>query len=145
GMSPIPHPSPSGSPGASASAAPQSPAAGELGRATWTLIELGGQPVPAPSGALAPGLRFDVTQKRVSGSTGCNSLSGTYTADASALHFSPLAVTRMACLDPARQARESAFLAVLERVTAYRIDGPTLTLYAAEAPLAVFHGASQEE
>ena len=146
GMSPVPHPSASSSPRPGASGSPQPATAGAaLGAVKWTLTELAGQPVPAPSGVQQPYLRFDVTQKHVSGSTGCNNLAGSYTADDGALHFPPLAVTRMACLDESRQKLETAFLAVLEKVTAYRIDGPTLTLYAAEAPLAVFHGASQEE
>jgi heat shock protein HslJ len=169
GMSPIPHPSASGTPNPAASGTPHPAASGtphpaasasparvasgaaqpafaaSLGGMTWTLTELGGQPVPVASGAPAASLRFDVAQKRVSGSTGCNNLSGTYTANEAALHFAPLATTRMACLDPTRQARETAFLAALERVTGYRIDGPTLTLYAAEAPLTVFHGAAPQE
>jgi heat shock protein HslJ len=121
---------------------PQPPAGGPtLESGPWTLVELGGKPVVVPADEATPTLHFDAGEKRVSGSTGCNNLMGTYTVDGSALHFSPLATTMMACLGPGVQARETAFLAALGKVTAYRIEGALLHLYAGDAPLATLRSS----
>ena len=47
------------------------------------------------------------------------------------LRFGPLATTRMAGPEDAMQ-RERAFLAALERVTSYELDGRTLALLAGD-------------
>jgi heat shock protein HslJ len=57
-------------------------------------------------------------------------LSGSYTHAASALHFGPLAMTRMACADDALNRQEAAFAAALAAVDHYEIDGTTLALFA---------------
>lgn len=58
---------------------------------------------------------------RVSGSTHCNSLSGTYTATGTEVTFSPLAMTRRACIAPALAAQEARFAAALQGTLAWRI------------------------
>jgi|GEM_PF-660460 len=58
---------------------------------------------------------------RVSGSTGCNSLAGTYTPSGATLSFSPLAMTRRACLAPALNNQETKFAAALQGDMAWRI------------------------
>lgn len=52
---------------------------------------------------------------RVSGSTGCNTLSGAYTQNGDGVTFSPMAVTQMACPEPV-MSQESAFLAAMNKV-----------------------------
>jgi len=125
-------PSPSPAP---ASAAPAGVA---LAGVSWKLVELEGKAVVTPPNAVAPSLHFDAAEKRVSGSTGCNNLTGTYAFDGATLHLSPLATTRMACLNPDVQALETAFLAALQKVTSYRIEGGNLRLLAGETLVATF-------
>jgi heat shock protein HslJ len=107
-----------------------------LASVTWSLVEMNGKPVIVPSGAPSPTLEFDAQASRVSGSTGCNRLMGGYTHDGNALHFTPLATTRMLCPDP--HVNEQAFLAALASVTRYRIAGDTLTLEDGERAVLLF-------
>ncbi|ABI77897.1 putative lipoprotein [Hyphomonas neptunium ATCC 15444] len=58
---------------------------------------------------------------KVSGSTGCNSLSGTYTSTGTTLTFSPLMMTRRACVAPALNNQESKFTTALQGEMAWRI------------------------
>lgn len=58
---------------------------------------------------------------RVTGSTGCNSLSGSYTATGTHLTFSPLVTTRRACLAPALNAQEAKFTKALQGEMAWRL------------------------
>jgi heat shock protein HslJ len=64
---------------------------------------------------------------KLSGSTGCNSYFASYQLDGSKLTISPAGSTMMACPDE-RMTQESAFLAALGRVTAYRLAGGKLEL-----------------
>ncbi|MEX1209199.1 MAG: META domain-containing protein [Acidimicrobiia bacterium] len=67
-------------------------------------------------------------QGKVTGSTGCNSMSGTYQA---ATGFSPLATTKIAC-DPSVMDQESLLLAVLGGDPILTIEGSTLTVTASD-------------
>jgi heat shock protein HslJ len=100
----------------------------------WTLVELDGQPVESESSP-APSLALDLEESRVSGSGGVNRLMGTFALAEDELRFGQLATTRMAGPEDAMQ-REQAFLAVLERVTSYELDGPALTLLAGDEAVA---------
>lgn len=74
---------------------------------SWTLI---GGAALRPLAGNAPSLTL--TQGRVSGSGGCNRLSGSVRISGDTLTFGPLAATRMAC-SPAVNAQEQTFLTVL--------------------------------
>ena len=93
----------------------------------WTLVELEGKPVEIAADELAPSLVLDLEEARVTGSGGVNRLSGHFALSGDELRFGPLAMTRIAGPEKAMQ-REAAFLAALERVTSYALDGRTLTL-----------------
>jgi heat shock protein HslJ len=67
-------------------------------------------------------------QGRLSGSTGCNSFSGTYTTAGSSLTIVLGPMTQKACVSPTLTAQESAITAQLPTVSAYRITGTVLTL-----------------
>ncbi len=104
----------------------------DLPGTTWQLVSMDGDAI---AGDAVPTLAFD-GQGAVSGSTGCNTFSGQVTINGSELSFGPLVTTRMACADPAANAREQAFLAAMEDVSAYTVDeqgrlvlqgGPELT------------------
>jgi heat shock protein HslJ len=63
----------------------------------------------------------------VSGSSGCNSLSGEYTVEGSQITFSALTTTLMACEEP-RMDQESAVLQVLSDTVEFEIENETLTI-----------------
>ena len=100
----------------------------------WTLVELDGEPVEIAADELAPSLVLDLEEARVTGSGGVNRLTGHFALTGDELRFGPLATTRMAGPESAMQ-REGAFLAALERVTSYVLDGRTLTLLADDDPV----------
>lgn len=103
----------------------------------WKLTELDGAPV-----TMAPGqereVRITLTDDgKVHGFTGCNQVMGGYTLAGTALRFTQLAGTRMACPPPLMQL-ETAVLANLNSVTGYRFDGEFLLLLKDGAPVARF-------
>ena len=91
----------------------------------WTVSTIGGQAtVPGAQPTIAFG-----SDGTISGSTGCNQYSGTYTVDGDKLTVSQLAMTRMACADPAVNAQEAAVTAALTGATSWAIGSDSnLTL-----------------
>lgn len=91
----------------------------------WWLTRLNDQPV-APGGEPQRDAQvaFDRSSGRVSGSGGCNRISGTFTRTGSALRIGQLASTRMACVDPARSDTEAQFVQALQTTASYRLAGP---------------------
>ena len=81
----------------------------------WRLVQLGGQSVSAMGGdpKAEPRVQFSAGSRdndsRITGSGGCNRLSGNYQRSDSALRIGPIASTRMACTDPTRMVIESRF------------------------------------
>lgn len=103
----------------------------------WKLTQLDGAPV-----TMAPEqereVRITLTDDgKVTGFTGCNRVMGGYTVAGTALRFTQLAGTRMACPPPLMQL-ESAVLANLNSVTGYQLDGEKLILLKDGAPVASF-------
>jgi heat shock protein HslJ len=98
-----------------------------LGGTEWMLAELAGAPVELGEADIAPHLVLDLEESRVTGSTGCNRLVGSFALSEDELRFGALATTRMACLEHVMQ-RETVFLAALARVTSYELEGSSLTL-----------------
>jgi len=97
---------------------------------TWRLANLGMQPVvPSADPQRDPQLVFDRSSGRVSGSGGCNRITGSYQRDGTKLKIGPLAATRMACLDAGRGALESGFLAALQSTASYTMNGQDLVLF----------------
>lgn len=64
---------------------------------------------------------------QVSGNTGCNGFSGSYTVNGDALELSPLAMTKMACPGEAAD-NEARVVAALDATTGYSVDGDSLVL-----------------
>jgi heat shock protein HslJ len=84
-----------------------------------TLVELADTQGPAR-------LRFE--DARVSGSAGCNRLTGAYTREGEAIRFEPpMAATMMACPEPL-MAQEQAVHAALAEVASLRLDTDRLEL-----------------
>lgn len=82
-----------------------------------------------------PELQFNVIEKKVSGSTGCNRLSGGFKAsEEGSLSFLPLATTRMFCEGKG----ESKFLNTLQQVDHYKMEGDKLLLTKGEVVVLSF-------
>jgi heat shock protein HslJ len=96
---------------------PEPTTAVDLAGTSWTMVSVGGTPVVEGSGAA---MTFDASGT-VSGSTGCNSVNGSYSVDGAALTFGPLATTRMAC-EAGLMAQEAAVLEALAGVSGWEID-----------------------
>jgi heat shock protein HslJ len=64
----------------------------------------------------------------VSGSAGCNTYTGEYTAQQGAIEIGPLASTTKACEPAEVMTQEAAFLTAMQNATTYAIDGETLEL-----------------
>ena len=93
----------------------------------WRAVAIDGNPVaPQPEKRQAH-LLFNRAGSRVSGSTGCNRITGTFTDTAPGLCFSQMAATKMMCPPPV-DAQERAFLAALNATAARQISGNVLEL-----------------
>jgi heat shock protein HslJ len=105
----------------------------------WTLWQLAGAPALADQGGGLPFLRFTERDSTLTGSGGCNLLSGRYSAQGDLLHVDEgLVMTRRACVDPGLQRQEQAFVDALQRVDRFSIWGNTLTLLAGTEVVARF-------
>ena len=95
----------------------------------WRLASLG--PAGAETGVVAGTtvtLRFG-EDDRASGSTGCNSFSGTYQVRGDNISFSRLVSTRRACLDQNANEQEQRFLSTLGAANRFRLLTNRLTIY----------------
>lgn len=100
----------------------------ELVGPTWTLesTTTAGAASSVPTSVQAPTLVF-VADGTVNVFAGCNTGSTTVTTSGTTLTFSPMALTRMACEEPA-STLETTVTAVLDGDVAYVIEGNQLTL-----------------
>ena len=108
----------------------------------WKLIELNGKPIvfDAQTGGRGAFIILKNENNRVNGSTGCNTLTGTYEIDPARyrIRFSQMATTLMACMN---MEVENELKRVLELADNYTLtaDGKYLSLNRARmAPLARF-------
>jgi heat shock protein HslJ len=88
----------------------------------WVLVsglDVPGVDQATPSAAFADGT--------VGGSTGCNRYTGPYTVDGDSLELGTIATTQMACPPPA-DAVERAYVAALQRVAGWQVEGDELLL-----------------
>jgi heat shock protein HslJ len=99
-----------------------------LSGADWRLVELNGSAAAPPDAARRPWLRFNVDSSRVSGSGGCNRMSGPFTVSGEALKFGALISTKMACADQALNQQETAFFGALQSTDRFVLSGDTLKL-----------------
>ena len=88
-----------------------------LGGGTWRVEDLNRTGVIDNSN-----LTLTFTEEgRVTGSTNCNNFSGSYTTTGTTVTFSPLAMTRRACVAPALSNQEAKYTAALQGEMAWRI------------------------
>jgi copper homeostasis protein (lipoprotein) len=97
----------------------------EIENSRWRPTRIGDRAVTVSENQREPWIVLDSRTKRVSGSGGCNHLSGSYETSEGALRFGPLVSTQMACpsLDT-----ETALLAALGKTRRYRVFGRVLEL-----------------
>ena len=92
------------------------------------------------AGSPSPSLRFDPLQSRLSGSAGCNRISGAFDLDGARLVVSRVVSTRRACVPD--NSAEERFLKALAEVQRWRIEsGALLLLSESGAPLLTLHSA----
>ena len=92
----------------------------------WKLTDLGGTPVTAASQQQEAHLILHPSDRRVSGSGGCNRFTGGYELQGDRLTFKQMASTMMACADA--MDTEKAFLSALGRSAQARIKQQQLEL-----------------
>jgi heat shock protein HslJ len=105
---------------------PPAPHNSTLRGTDWSVIEIDGEKPRLADWRHRPTLRLD-DQGRYSGSTGCNSITGSYKLDTEGLIFQPAATTLKACAS-AQAAVERGYLDALSAVRQARIAGTTLDL-----------------
>ena len=99
---------------------------------TWLLGSMyKGRTAPQP---ILPGTTINAVfsaDGSVSGSSGCNTYSGTYSvSDNNFLTISPLSVTQMACGEPEGvMEQEQAYLNVLQAASGYQVSGGQLQIF----------------
>jgi len=98
-----------------------------LDRVEWRLVKLNGRAVNVTSSKMRPRLRFERDGHQVSGSTGCNRVTGSYQRNGEQVRFSQMASTKMACFEGMET--ESNFLRALEQTRSWRVVGDQLELY----------------
>jgi copper homeostasis protein (lipoprotein) len=99
----------------------------------WKLVELRGAAVHTHPDQREVHMLMRTDEAVVRGFAGCNSFSGGFVIDGTALRFGEIAATRALC--PYIE-EETAFFAVLASVTSYRILGETLLLFSDFTPVA---------
>lgn len=92
----------------------------------WTLYELKTVPVQLSGTEKDANLMFVPSQKQISGTGGCNRLTGIYELKkGGGIKFSNITTTRMMCTD---QAFEDRFLEVLNEVDGYAVENNIMLL-----------------
>jgi len=104
-----------------------------LENTTWNLMRLGDKEEKADKSERTPYIFLDPNGNRLSGSGGCNRLSGTYQVDKQTVRFGPTALTMMAC--PKGMDREKDFMEALGLTRTWKIRGEELELYGEDGKL----------
>lgn len=88
----------------------------QLEGTNWRILSIDGAPPVAGRSA-----EFAFAGGRISGSAGCNRLSGGFTSDGARLTVGPVVATRMAC-EPTLMAQEARVIALLRQSLGLRFD-----------------------
>jgi heat shock protein HslJ len=111
-------------------------ASNSLSGTTWKLVSYGppANPINAVVGA-ETSLSFDQDGK-LSGTVGCNSLSGDYKVSGNTVTFGPIVTTLMACDEPLMQ-QETAVTQVLADTAKFSLENGKLTVTSQNGETAV--------
>lgn len=107
-------------------AAPGAAASRPLEGTYWRAIELAGQPTPTQDAKREAHLQF-LAGGRVSGSDGCNRITGSYQLKGDQMTFGQMVGTHIACLDPSGIA--GPFRDALKSATRLTVAGDRLELF----------------
>lgn len=91
----------------------------------WRLVSLAGVGQIDPPDTATLDFAEDA---RVAGHTGCNQFSGPISTDQDGVRLGPLILTKMACVDPAVQDVENAYVSALESTRSFLIQDQQLVL-----------------
>ena len=119
----------------------ESHAAYPLENTTWNLTRIGTTNVVASGNQRTPYILLDSTAHRVSGSGGCNRLTGTYRVDKQTIRFGPTGLTMMAC--PSGMDIEKDFMEALGETRTWKIQGTELEFYDEDGKLLARFEASE--
>jgi len=97
----------------------------------WRLVELHGGPVKKVGEQPPPSLLLQSDGQRLTGSGGCNRMTGSYQLNGQSITFGKVASTMMACVDGMEQ--ETAFFKALDQTRAWKVQGDALELLDASA------------
>lgn len=104
----------------------------------WKLVTLEGQPIITAENFREPHLVLHEENTRLAGSTGCNTLIGSYRVDGQQIAFKQVGTTMMACPDT-QMRNEQAILRMINNIDSWQVDGGSLSLKNANGkPVAVF-------
>jgi heat shock protein HslJ len=92
----------------------------------WNVIEIGGKPVATPEGKREPHVSFRAGG-RLSGSDGCNRVTGSYKLKGETITLARMAWTEMACVDTPEIA--AVFRDALKRATRFTVTRDRLELF----------------
>ena len=105
---------------------PLAPRSSALRETEWRVTEIDGERPVYDERRQQPRLRLD-DHGKFSGTTGCNSLAGSYQLDPDGLRFEPVAATLIGC-PPTLAAAEKRFLDALSAIRQAQLAGTTLDL-----------------
>jgi heat shock protein HslJ len=104
----------------------------------WVLTEMKGVPVQLSGTSRDAFLEFAGADKRFNGNGGCNHISGHYSLEKKKdVHFSDVTSTKMSCPDIVF---ENTFLATLNSVDRFEINGNSMLLKDGKKTVLVFEG-----
>ena len=90
----------------------------------WQLEQLGSELIePSSDPRRNAQIQFERGSGRVTGSGGCNRVTGNYERSGSTLRMRQLGATRMACPNEASTINETQFFAALQATASYRLQG----------------------
>jgi putative lipoprotein len=104
-----------------------------LENTNWNLTRLADKDVAPSDGERIPYIFLDPSGDRLSGSGGCNRLSGTYRLDRQTIRFGPTGLTMMAC--PSGMDREKDFMEALGETRKWKIQANELEFYDEDSKL----------
>ncbi|WP_249975947.1 META domain-containing protein [Vreelandella olivaria] len=100
----------------------------------WRLDSLNGKTVTGAENFREAHIVLHNDNHRLAGSTGCNTLVGSYRVARESLTFGQIATTKMACPE-AQMRNEQAMLTILGQVGHWQVSGSTLSLKDADGNL----------
>lgn len=115
---------PTAAPAAQPTQPKEQPVSGKdtLAGTSWMLATLNGQPALKDTT-----VTLNFIGGKAAGSDGCNSYTGSYTADGTNIKFDQMASTMMACAEPIMK-QATAYMQALAQAVTYKVDAKQLTL-----------------